>query len=396
MASRFRIGLVLQGSSEWVGGIEYIKNIAKAVYSLPVEQRADVDIVPISATNVDPSFYNDMPPEFNAAMRCGVVAPSRSKLARRFRYLATRLFAASPSPLPEIAEEAELDFVYPFVPLPLVRGPLGGAWIPDFQHLYFPKYFSKKECRRRDWLFRMMARRSSLVVLSSRSAEEDFLKFIPAAWKKSRVLSFRTVPPNDWFDLDPMSVQQQYGLPDKFFIICNQFWQHKNHEVVFRAVGKLKRRGQSIDVVCTGNLDDNRNTNFKKQVLHMIEEENIGDRIRLLGLIPRADQIALLRRSIGVVQPSLFEGWSTVIEDARCLGKPMIVSSIPVHIEQSPTDSLFFDPHGSGPLADDLYAWWQAKIPGPDAAAEQSALAKNRIEVQRFGADFLRLARSAG
>ena len=36
------------------------------------------------------------------------------------------------------------------------------------------------------------------------------------------------------------------------------------------------------------------------------------------------DQLRLMKESLGVIQPSLFEGWSTVIEDAKALNKKSI------------------------------------------------------------------------
>ena len=50
-----------------------------------------------------------------------------------------------------------------------------------------------------------------------------------------------------------------------------------------------------------------------------------------------------MRKAMAVIQPSLFEGWSTVVEDARALGKPMILSDFPVQIEQDPPSSDYFE-----------------------------------------------------
>ncbi len=44
--------------------------------------------------------------------------------------------------------------------------------------------------------------------------------------------------------------------------------------------------------------------------------------------------MALLRGAAAVLQPSRFEGWSTIIEDAKSLGKPIVASDIAVHREQ--------------------------------------------------------------
>ena len=89
-----------------------------------------------------------------------------------------------------------------------------------------------------------------------------------------------------------------------------------------------------------------------------------------MGLVPKFDQIQLMRRSIAVVQPSLFEGWSTLVEDARLLGKPMILSNLPVHLEQNPPYSAFFEVNSPEDLAKLLGDFWQNYHPGPDLEKE--------------------------
>ena len=43
-----------------------------------------------------------------------------------------------------------------------------------------------------------------------------------------------------------------------------------------------------------------------------------------------------MRQSVAVLQPSLFEGWSTTVEEAKSIGKTILLSDIPVHREQAP------------------------------------------------------------
>jgi hypothetical protein len=46
---------------------------------------------------------------------------------------------------------------------------------------------------------------------------EDFKKFYPEGKAKTFVLNFRSVPAPEWFVSDPMAVQEQYKLPERFF-----------------------------------------------------------------------------------------------------------------------------------------------------------------------------------
>jgi glycosyltransferase involved in cell wall biosynthesis len=58
-----------------------------------------------------------------------------------------------------------------------------------------------------------------------------------------------------------------------------------------------------------------------------------------------------MKYSQAIIQPSLFEGWSTVIEDAISLQVPVIASDLPVNIEQLGDRGFFFSPHDAEGLA---------------------------------------------
>jgi glycosyltransferase involved in cell wall biosynthesis len=131
-------------------------------------------------------------------------------------------------------------------------------------------------------------------------------------------------------------------LPDRFFLVSNQFWKHKDHAVIIEALAILKQLHICPIIECTGTLSDYRNPRYFNQLLERIEELELQKQFIILGVIPRIDQIQLMRRCLAVIQPSLFEGWSSVIEDARSLGKPVIASDFSVHNEQNAPNSYFF------------------------------------------------------
>lgn len=60
--------------------------------------------------------------------------------------------------------------------------------------------------------------------------------------------------------------------------------------------------------------------------------------------IAKLDQIALLKKSIAVIQPTLFEGGpgGGASYDAISLGKPLIVSDIKVNQEIEQSERVFF------------------------------------------------------
>ena len=58
--------------------------------------------------------------------------------------------------------------------------------------------------------------------------------------------------------------------------------------------------------------------------------------------------------SIAIIQPSYFEGWSTVVEDAKAMNQFVIASDIAVHKEQLKVNYCLFDPKNDQELAEKI------------------------------------------
>lgn len=391
---RLRIGLVLQGGARWVGGAQYGKNLYHALSSLPEDERAAFTVVPLAQGPVEEALYDDVPGAFHRALAQGP-PPAPGAAGRPARRLA-RLwpFARGPAGDPGPGGPPPVDFLYPH--LPAAGGPPGVAyagWIYDFQHKHLPGLFPAREVARRDEAFARLAAVAPRVVLSSRDAARDFARWFPGHARKARVLSFCTASQPSWYRGDPDPVRRAYGLPGRFFLLCNQFWQHKNHRAAFEALALLRHRGCRPVLACTGPLLDPRRPDYADSVRRQVAELCPGDQVRLLGLVPRADQVQLMRQAVAVVQPSLFEGWSTVVEDARALGKVLALSDLAVHKEQDPPRAAYFAPDDHARLAALLEGWWHRLPGGPDPAAEAAAKRDNALRLRAFARRFLGIAR---
>jgi len=73
-------------------------------------------------------------------------------------------------------------------------------------------------------------------------------------------------------------------------------------------------------VVCTGKFFDRRDPAPTAKLLATISRPGLREQFFLLGLVPHDDVYGLMRQSIAVINPSLFEGWSTSVEEAKSLG----------------------------------------------------------------------------
>ena len=96
---------------------------------------------------------------------------------------------------------------------------------------------------------------------------------------------------------------------------------------------------------------DYRNKNYIHEIKSFIKANSLNDNIKLLGLIDYKDVFGLIEMSTAVINPSLFEGWSSTVEECKSLGKNMILSNLSVHKEQYP-EATFFDRNSTESLKD--------------------------------------------
>ena len=296
------------------------------------------------------------------------------------------------------AEKNRVDVLLPLLDIPPWKiSPRTIGWIPDFQHVYLPGLFSKSDLDQRDSTFQRVAERATVVMLSSMAAYEDFAAFAPAHAKKGRVISFPSLLAFDSVSGDPIETRSRFNLPEKFALVANQFWSHKNHALVVQALAALKNSEPAIPVVMTGLPADHRDPTNKafSSLLQLIAVADLHERVRILGLVSYQDLINLMRAAALVINPSRFEGWSTVVQDAKALGRPLLCSDIKVHREQAPDCLGFFSPDDPEGLASLLKSKWPELTPGPDKAAEENSLLRERSFASAHGRALIELCSEA-
>jgi glycosyltransferase involved in cell wall biosynthesis len=148
-------------------------------------------------------------------------------------------------------------------------------------------------------------------------------------------------------------------------------------------------------VVSCGNSTDFRDPSYGPLVIRRIAELDLDEDFRVLGVVPRTDAWGLLRASSAVLNPSLYEGWSTSVEEAKSIGAPLVISDLPVHREQRPHVAYFFDPLDPESIADALGSAWDELPSGPRPDEERRAAAELIPRRQAFADRFVELANEA-
>ncbi len=353
-------------ASAWTGGLNYFRNLAQALASLP--ERTVEPVLAGAAGNLPEPLCRLPSISRYSAPPSGSWAPRglRVRLERRWR-----------------GEDRDYDrylrrhgiglLSHLTVPSGKTDVPLL-AWIPDFQHRHLPQLFSQKIVDWRTNRYAWLAEIAQGILLSSEDARRDFNRFHPGYDAKAHVLHFVAIPPLP-ADLPALErVLEKHGIAEPYFHIPNQIWAHKNHGIVLEALGLLRRRGRPCPlVVSTGQTDDYRHPDYFQRLIRQVQEAGMEERYRFLGLVDYSEACALMRGAVALVNPSLFEGWSTTVEEAKSLGKRMILSSLAVHREQAHDRSSFFDPQDAESLARRMEEALATHDPAQEAKAMQSA-----------------------
>ncbi len=350
-----KIGFVLR-NNHWLGGRNYLRNLFEAIHALP-----GGDLRPIIFTGMETADASVGIPDLQVVRSSifdvrGPAQFARSMVLRvtsRDKMLEKLLIKHGVSVLSHsdhlgVRPSAARAF------LPIV------GWIPDFQHVHLPEFFRAQELQDRDRAFMDLCLHCERLIVSSECARADLQTFAPQYAHKAVVLRFVASPAPLGNAANLPDLQRVYDFDGPYFLLPNQFWAHKNHRVVIRALQILKEQGEHVKILATGSKDDSRNPSFFASLMEYAKECKVLDTFRVLGTVPFDHLVGLMRHSIAFINPSRFEGWSTSVEEAKSMGKQILLSDIAVHREQAPERGIFF--------------------PAEDAEALAYAMATTRIE----------------
>lgn len=339
---RMKLALLFNFNPKWTGGIIYLVNISRILKFLdPADQPELLVFFPEHLKKyVDEIDYEHVQKiEWNfPPIHTGF---AKSILKRENVFIS------------ELSKIYKPDVIFPMhnYPVKSKSYPAELCWYADLQHKYYPEFFTKMKRMERDLRIRYILKNAKHVVVSSHDVKNDFYKFyqVPNTIK-FHVYHFVSIM-EGLPDIPIGELLEKYKLPANYFMVSNQFHKHKNHKVIFEAIAKLKSRGVNVHVAITGRFPSEPNSPYLHELHDLINNHNLHENIALLGLIPRGDQLLLMKYAQAILQPSLFEGWSTVIEDARSLQVPVIAADLRVNMEQLEEKGHYFSPHDADKLA---------------------------------------------
>jgi len=246
----------------------------------------------------------------------------------------------------------------------------------DLQHEYFPQFFSAEELAARRASIAQALAGARMMCAISEYTRQTFIDQLSAPPEKISVV-YPAADERFFHSPSTAEVQRKledYGLtPGTYLYYPAATWHHKNHTTLLRALALLKPKGLTPTLVCSGAAKE-----AQPDLLKLVEDLGLAGQVRWMGYLPEQDVPAFFAGALGLVFPSLFEGFGMPVLEAHAIGCPVACSRVTSLPEVAGVAALYFDPTSVEEIAARLEQLLS------DAPLRQRLIALGREQVKRF------------
>ncbi len=235
--------------------------------------------------------------------------------------------------------------------------------IPDIMHKYYPSFpeYPLKERILRNIVYKNVSKYSIFSIVDSQQGADDLNNFFGIRKEKIKVIPY--IPPGYIYKYKDMTIETasnilaKYPIPNKFLFYPAQFWYHKNHIRLFKAlkfINEIYR--EKIYLVLVGSPKESF-----KNIMNFIKKNNLSHQIIYLGYVSDKEMVALYKKAIAFVFPSLLGPTNIPPLEAMLLGTPVICSKLFSMSDQIGDAGLFFNPFEVKDITEKIYRIWVDK-----------------------------------
>jgi glycosyltransferase involved in cell wall biosynthesis len=215
--------------------------------------------------------------------------------------------------------------------------------------LEFPEVSQNKEFELREQLYTESLKKAYRVIVESNYGKEYALKKYHLDEKRIDVL--KLLPNIRVIDGQRhIEIKTKYGIENEYIFYPAQFWAHKNHIYILKAIKFLRYTKKiSIDVIFSGSYKGNLD-----YILEKAKEYNIEDLIHYIGFAPIEEIPHLYKQSLALVMPTYLGPTNIPPLEAFAYGVPVCYSDTQFFREQVGDAAFFMDLKDPQSLVDHL------------------------------------------
>lgn len=224
--------------------------------------------------------------------------------------------------------------------------------VHDLMHRYecFPELCEDGIAKGRDIAYLNMCESSKGIFVDSNVGKQHVIECYGRKYE-SKIFILPFTPPAYLFQAE--AEKPCCELPDKYFFYPAQFWKHKNHENLIKAINLLANKGIFINFVFVGSKK-----NAYNDVCMLIEHFNLQNQVYILGYVSESSMKYLYEHARALVMPSFLGPTNIPPLEGMAMGCPVAVSNVYGMPEEVGSAGLVFDPHSVGDIANCLERLW--------------------------------------
>lgn len=218
------------------------------------------------------------------------------------------------------------------------------------KHSFFPEVSTQNdEYFNRDNFFSKILPLASYVVIGNNEGKNQICKYYNIDQDRIKTIPMPT--PNYVYEKQgDDAILEKYSLEKgKYLFYPAQFWAHKNHIRLVKAMKKLKEQGSNLKFVFTGSAFGNQ-----EYIKDKIEEYGLKNEVLFLGFVKKEEIIALYKNAYALTYASFFGPDNIPPLEAMALKCPVISSNTAGMEEQLGDCALFFDPKDENELVEKI------------------------------------------
>jgi glycosyltransferase involved in cell wall biosynthesis len=225
---------------------------------------------------------------------------------------------------------------YHFVEAPFI------LTIWDLQHRlqpYFPEVnLSGWTFDDRENFYKNAISKASYIITGNLAGAKEVGQFYNFPDERIKIIPFST--PQFVFEKNENDeILSQNNLEkNKYLFYPAQFWPHKNHIRIIKALNILKKQGIDFKVAFSGSDKGN-----EKYIKEKVKEYHLENDVKFLGFVSEAELISLYKNAFAMTYASMFGPNNLPPLEAMALNCPVICANAKGMQEQLGDAALFFD-----------------------------------------------------
>lgn len=223
--------------------------------------------------------------------------------------------------------------------------------VHDLMHRYernFPEV--KQEYNYREILLQYVSKYCSCILTDSNMGKLQYIESYRKYFNKTlKLYSLPFVASSHIWKEN----EEYIEVPDRYIFYPAQFWKHKNHLNLLKAIELLKPRISEIKLILVGS-----EKNSLREVKDYIKLHNLKNQVLIYGFVSDGNITYLYRHAIMMIMPTYFGPTNIPPLEAMALGCPVAVSDNYAMKEQIGDAGLTFSPDSPEEIAECIYKLW--------------------------------------